>query len=484
MKKILNILILLNCISFGFAQSTPKKSIEQSPKVSTEIHLKAQINALQTCIDSLSIAHQKGINDLEIRMDSLNMVYRMEIKELHQANKENCSIYYDRLDTEFDRMLVIISLIWAIIGIFVGVIAPFMINKSYERTFTRQIEELRDTMSVRMKNLLLDVSRENKQSERLAVGRMRERYKDIDRQLATLNKETSSLKNIKEQLSEIKSKIETSERNAKQSQMEAMISRLYLEASKEYQNNPQRAIDLYTRIILLNEKELEAYNNRAILYLQREEYERAINDTTTAITIDNTFANAYAVRGLAKNKLQKFENAIDDFSKALQYSKDDKYRNQIYIDRAETYFRLERFDKTIHDYDCANKLFPLDANNLNNRANAYLKLQKFDIALRDACEALKLCEVDKLELKSYIYDTIGSIYFAKEMYHEALENFNEAINLNSQLWECYENRAKIYQILISQTEDPKEKMQLQDRYEADIQCFRNKNIVENEQALE
>ena len=70
------------------------------------------------------------------------------------------------------------------------------------------------------------------------------------------------------------------------------------------------------------------------------------------------------------------------------------------------------------------------------------------------------------------------------MYHEALENFNEAINLNSQLWECYENRAKIYQILISQAEDPKEKMQLQDRYEADIQCFRNKNIVENEQALE
>ena len=87
-------------------------------------------------------------------------------------------------------------------------------------------------------------------------------------------------------------------------------------------------------------------------------------------------------------------------------------------------------------------------------------------------------------MKSYIYDTIGSIYFAKEMYHEALENFNEAINLNSQLWECYENRAKIYQILISQAEDPKEKMQLQDRYEADIQCFRNKNIVENEQALE
>ena len=475
MKKILNILILLNCVSFGFAQSAPRKSTEKSPKVSAEVHLKAQIKALNVCVDSLSIAHQKEINDLEIRMDSLNVAYHMEIKELHQINKENCTIYYDRLDAEFDRTLVVLSLIWGLLGVLVGLVIPIIINRTFERHLTKQIEQLKEDTQQQLSNVIENINRDNKQLERLTIGRMRDRYKDIDKQLSTLTHETMLLKKMKEQFDDLKDKIETSERNAKQSQQDAMISRLHAEASKEYKSNPQRAIDLYTRIISLNEQELEAYNNRAILYLEQENYTQVINDTTKAIAINTTFTNAYAIRGVAKNKLKKFENAICDFSKALQYSKDNQQRNHIYKNRAESHFGLEQFDKMIEDYNFADKLSPLDASCLNNRAYAYLKLGKFDIALLDAIDALKLCEDDNS--RSCVYDTIGTIYLAKEMYQEALSNFDEALNLNSQLWECYENRAKVYQRIISQTEDPEEKRKLQDRYEADIQCFRSKQIA-------
>ena len=40
------------------------------------------------------------------------------------------------------------------------------------------------------------------------------------------------------------------------------------------------------------------------------------------------------------------------------------------------------------------------------------------------------------------------------------------------------------QILLSQTEDNREKTKLQNMYKADIQIFRTKKIVENEKTLE
>lgn len=464
MKRIVTIFILLTWVSMSSIALATTNTPKNTKKKDAAVSLNEQIDVLN------------------VRIDSLNTVYQKKIDEVYCTSKENCTIYYDRLDAEFDRTLVLLSLIWGLFGVIIGIVVPIILNRTYERNLKQQIEETKKNTTQQINDLLVNISYKNKQLERLTIGRMRDKYNDIDKQLATLTQETTSLKQLKIQLDDVRAKVETSERNAKQSQANAMISRLYSEASKEYQNNPQRAIDLYTRIISLNEKEFEAYNNRAILYLQREEYEQTINDTTKAITINNAVAYAYAVRGVAKNKLKRFENAIDDFSKALQYCKDDKHRNQIYLDRAESYFGLEQFDKTVEDYDSADKIFPLDANNLNNRANVYLKLRKFDIALLDAFDALKLCKDD--QLKSCIYDTLGCIYVAKEMYQEALENFNKAIDLNAQLWECYENRANVYQILLSQTEDNREKTKLQNMYKADIQIFRTKKIVENEKTLE
>lgn len=472
MKKILSIVILLSFGAlFNFSQPMSK-----SP------HSKAQIKVLETCIDSLCIAHQKGINDLEIRMDSLNMAYRMEIKELRQINKENCSIYYDRLDAEFDRTLVFFSLIWGLLGVLVGLVVPLIINRTFERNFTKQIEQLKEDTQQQLSNVIENINRDNKQLERLTIGRMRDRYKDIDKQLATLTKETTALKQIKIQLDEVKTKVETSERNAKQSQADAMVSRIYAEASKEYKENPQRAIELYTRLISLDDREIDAYVSRAFLYLRLEKYNQAIDDAIKIISIDKTVPQAYIIRGMAKNGLRLFNEAIMDFSQALQYSKDIDQQGIIYINRAESYYGLKEFDKIVEEYDLAGKLSPLNANHLNNRAIAYLKLGKYDVALLDATESLNLCKDDIL--KSCIYDTLGSIYAAKKMYKEALEYFDKAIDLNAQLWECYENRANVYRILLSQTEDNEEKIKLQDMYKADIQIFRNKKIVENEKVLE
>ncbi|MBO5012655.1 MAG: tetratricopeptide repeat protein [Paludibacteraceae bacterium] len=471
MKKVLSIVILLGIGAlYSFSQST---SIS---------HSKAQINALKTCIDSLSIAHQKRINDLEMRMDSQNMAYRMEIKELHQSNKENCSIYYDRLDAEFDRTLVFFSFIWGLLGVLVGLVVPIIINRAFERNFTKQIEQLQEDTQTKLSNVIENINRDNKQLERLTIGRMRDRYKDIDKQLATLTKETTALKQLKIQFDEVKIKVETSERNAKQSQADAMVSRLYAEASKEYKENPLRAIELYTRLLSLDDKEMDAYVSRAFLYLRLEKYNQAIDDAIKIISIDKTNPHAYIIRGIAKNGLKLFNEAIIDFSQALQYSKDIDQQSIIYINRAESYYGLKEFDKIIEEYDLADKLSPLNANNLNNRANAYLKLGKFDLALLDATESLNICKDDKL--KSCICDTIGCIYVAKEMYKEALEYFNKAIDLNDQLWECYENRANLYQILHSQAKDNEEKTNLLDMYKADIQIFRNKKIVKNENGLE
>lgn len=461
MKKIFCIVVLLSSFFIlSFAQSITKKPTKGEQNINIEIRLNTQIDILKDRIDSLNTVHQK------------------EMCALRQASKENCTIYYDRLDAEFDRTLIRISLVWGLFGVLIGLVIPIVVNKNFERHLTKQIAQVQEDTTRNLQDTLETINRNNKHLERLTIGRMRDRYKDIDKQLEVLTRETNSLKQLKEQLDEVKNKIETSERNAKKSQAVAMISRLYAEASKEYKDNPQRAIELYTRIISLNEKEIEAYNNRAVLFLRQNNYQQALDDTTRIISLDKTFANAYTVRGLVKSRLGLFDDALNEFSIALQYCEDPKQRSRIYIARAVAHDGLEQHDKVIEDYDSANKLSALSASSLNNRANAYLKLGQLDIAMLDAKESLKLCDKDDKEQRSCIYDTLGCVYFAKEMYKEALNNFNNAIHLNPQLWESYENRANLYKKIISKAQNDEEKIKFQSLYQADIQIFRNKQLAE------
>lgn len=265
MKKLTILLIMLVCSTIlSFAQQ--KNTTKTTPtKVNVEVVLNQHIERINARIDSTYIASQKAID------------------KISSETKENCVSYYDRLDNEMDRALTKFSWIWGLFGVFIGIFIPIIINKIYERSLQTEIEKLKSDMSAQLNYLSRETSIGMRNLERVTMSRVRERYNDIDQQLEKLKEEASSLGQMKAQLEDIKTKIEVSERNARESQKRAMISRLFSEALSLEDSNKERAIDLYSRIISIDDKYLAAYKNRAILYWKTKDCNNAIKDASKII---------------------------------------------------------------------------------------------------------------------------------------------------------------------------------------------------------
>ena len=81
-------------------------------------------------------------------------------------------------------------------------------------------------------------------------------------------------------------------------------------------NNPEKAIEAYSKAIEYDPQFAEAYNNRGAAYGKLKNYQSAILDFTKAIQINSQYAMAFKNRGMAYNKIGQKENACSDWSKA------------------------------------------------------------------------------------------------------------------------------------------------------------------------
>ena len=62
-----------------------------------------------------------------------------------------------------------------------------------------------------------------------------------------------------------------------------------------------------------------AFYDRAWVYAERHEHEKAISDCTSAIKIAPEFASAYFNRGFSQWKINQFDKALNDFNESLRW---------------------------------------------------------------------------------------------------------------------------------------------------------------------
>ena len=457
MKKLTILLIMLVCsTTLSFAQQKNKTKTTPT-KVNVEVLLNQQVDILNARIDSMTIAHQQAIELVK------------------NEQKEQYANYYNQLDSDFDRFLIYMTILWSLIGVILGIYVPFKINKNFEENIREDVNTLKTFVSNKTKEIDNTTNIKMRNIARVTISRVRERYNNIDQQLKKLNEEASSLGLMKEQLEVIKTKIETSERNAKESENRAKINRLFSEALKESDNNSDKAIELYSEILQIDDSELRAYNNRAIAFCENGEFAKAIEDTTKILNIDNSYASAYAIRALANANLNNRKEALSDFENCIKYGTEDQIV-MAYESRSTEFMNFEMWTEAIKDYDAIANNRPLNAFELNNRAFAYYKLGKHDIALLDIEDSIKIDNKN-----AAAYDTLGCIYVAKEMYFEALKCFDKAIELKPDLWETYENRVNLYNRLIDIAETAEEKAKYKDLYEQDIEIVRTKKVKKDDE---
>ena len=120
-----------------------------------------------------------------------------------------------------------------------------------------------------------------------------------------------------------------------------------------YHYHAHDAIKYYSKAIELYPDFIEAYQDRAQVYLRIDDFDEAIKDFTKVIELDSDYASAYVQRGCVYLKKGCSDRAIEDFSRAIELDSD--YASA-YVQRGCVYLTKGCSDRAIEDFNRAIEL--------------------------------------------------------------------------------------------------------------------------------
>lgn len=184
--------------------------------------------------------------------------------------------------------------------------------------------------------------------------------------------------------------------------------------------DPKEKINLFTQVIDLEPKNLDAYFYRALAKNDIGDFNGAILDYTKIIFY-NPDADSYYNRGNSKYSLEDFSGAKDDYIKALEL--DPNFIDARYNLACANYF-LEEYESAIKDLTKVIQIIPREAQIYTQRANAYFALNKFKLALQDYSLAILI------EPNANTFFNRGITFLDINYYQQANEDFTESLNFN------------------------------------------------------
>ena len=169
-------------------------------------------------------------------------------------------------------------------------------------------------------------------------------------------------------------------------------------------------------------KDAEAYYNRGIAKLDKDDFDGAIADNTRAIELDPKLTDAYFNRGNAKRAKGDLDGAIADYSRAIQLN--PKYA-PAYNNRGNAKQAKGDLDGAIADCTRAIKLDPKSANAYNSRGS--FKGMKGDVAgaIADYNRGIQLNPKD-----SRAYPARARAHAKKKEYNAAVTDTLKATELD------------------------------------------------------
>lgn len=181
---------------------------------------------------------------------------------------------------------------------------------------------------------------------------------------------------------------------------------------------------------------------------------KAIELYNKAISLDPNWAAPYLNKGNTLFKLGNYSGAIESYDKAIsllgnldeQIKSLDKtqisllpYWINVWLDKGEALYKLERFDESLAVYDKLISLDPKWANPWNSKGWALHKLDKNNEAVAAFDEAIKL---DPTWSKPW--NSKGWVLYKLAKFEEALSAFDKAISLEPKWDKPWFNKGKVY----------------------------------------
>lgn len=146
------------------------------------------------------------------------------------------------------------------------------------------------------------------------------------------------------------------------------------------------ALVSFTQAIAADAEDSEAFAQRALVHLARDDFEAAITDANAALELDEEDLDAKFARGSALVLSGRSEEGIADLRLACE--KEQSAEAHAYLGFA--YIELDRFKQAVHELSIAVQLDPYSADVYRWRAQAYRGLGEEEQALRDDERANRL----------------------------------------------------------------------------------------------
>lgn len=191
--------------------------------------------------------------------------------------------------------------------------------------------------------------------------------------------------------------------------------------------NFNEQIDLFSQVIALDSKHLDAHFYRGLAKHNVQDYTGAILDYTKVIFYKPD-ADTYYNRGNSKFALHDYEGAKEDYTNALKLNKEliDAVYN---LGLTQAY--LGEFSDAIASFDKVNIRFPGDTNVYMQKAMAYMELKNYQEAFNNFGNSILL------NPNSNAFYTRGMALLSINYYKEAQADFYKALELDGNNAPCY-----------------------------------------------
>eukprot|EP01137_Pigoraptor_chileana_P027038 Opistho-2@9129 len=120
-----------------------------------------------------------------------------------------------------------------------------------------------------------------------------------------------------------------------------------------------KAVEEYTKAIIVNPDIPAYYANRAFAYIKVESYGYALEDSSKAIDMDKTYIKAYYRRASANMALGKFKESLRDLKTVVKFAPNDHDAN-IKLKECEKIVKRIAFEKAIATEDKKTSIDPME----------------------------------------------------------------------------------------------------------------------------
>ena len=201
-----------------------------------------------------------------------------------------------------------------------------------------------------------------------------------------------------------------------------------------HDNELKREFAHWTRAILVNRNDANAYKERATVRNLLDDSQGAVEDCNQAIRINPNDAVAYRMRGQERKNLGDDKAAIEDYNKAIKLNPNDDYT---YYLRAELHYEQSNYQGAFEDADRSIQLDPDYPFAYYQRGQACSALGDYEGAIKDYEQAIQLIPSSYYKWAE-LYTDLGYARANSGDYQGAIEDYNKAIKTDSPMFKYYQ----------------------------------------------